>query len=405
MEGGPRRAAAAPARPTTQGVCVFLYDLNEFFKLSGALSYQLSAAGTGRERILATIFGERAVAPEDMETLLAVLEYLDKAYGEKHRRLGPKAVLHPLRAAALLVRAHDGVVLLDLLAELLHDKFEDIVAEDFDPEAWSALEGEFQSLLKRIDPKSEWFLMERLDHLTRRREGETYYQYIGRLLERAQETPELVRVKLADRLDNTLDMRVDFRDPLDGVSCYATLFQILYCRRFPGLTPDAPHAPQVPLDGARRLYELFKNAVVLTLVRQKHTLGGDDTARKLFRAIAEAGLREAQRILVHIFTYHYREVSAQRRLLLEAMEYCWAGGVDGVTVGGAANRLDGLFLDRFDSTSSEARRRQLEELYQDKELMISAATAFMVIFLNFLSDESYFVRGVSTDGIRPAHWL
>ncbi len=400
-----RVGASAPVQSGAEGVLVALYDLNEFFKLSGTLSYQLSAIGTGRERVLATIVDGRPVADQERQTLLAVLEYLEKAYGEKHRRLGPKAVLHPLRAAALLVEAHDGVVLLDLLAELLHDKFEDIVAEDFDPEAWGALEGEFQALLKRIDPKSEWFLMERLDQLTRRKEAETYYSYIGRLLDRAGGTPELVRVKLADRLDNTLDLRIDLQDPLDEVGCFETVFQILYCAHFPGVQPQHPHPPSVPLDGARRLYELFKNTVLLSLVRQKQALGGDRTSTLLFTSIAEASLREAQRILVHIFTYHVRDVDEQRRLLLETMEYCRAGGVEGVTVGGAANRLDGLFMERFDSTSSEVRQRRLEELYQDKELMIAAATAFMVIFFNFLSDERYFVRGVSAEGIRPAQWL
>ncbi len=384
---------------------MILHDLNDFFRLSGALSYQLSATGGARECVLATILGRRPVADRDRAVLMAVLEYLEKAYTDKHRRLGPNAVIHPLRAAALLVEAHGRVELLDLLAELLHDKFEDIVPEDFDPSAWQALEGEFQGLLKRIDPKSEWFLMERLDQLTRRREGETYYQYVGRLLDRAGQTPELVRVKLADRLDNTLDMRIDFRDPLDDANCYQTLFQVLFCRRFKGLTPAVAHQPHVPLDGARRLYELFKNTVVLTLVRQKGAVGDDATAQRLFTAIAEAGLREAQRILVHIFTYHYRDVEAQRRLLVETMEYCLAGGVEGVTAGGATNRLDGLFMNRFDSTSSEARRQQLQALYPDKELMICAATAFMVIFHNFLGDESYQVRGVSTDGIRPGQWV
>jgi len=201
---------------------VGLHDLNEFFKLSAALNYQLSARVVGRNGILATIVAGRQLAENERGILLAVLEYLELAYHEKYRRLGPKAVLHPLRASALLVRAQGEVLLLDLLTELLHDKFEDIVAEDFEPEEWRQLEDHFNSLLKRVDPRSEWFLMERLETLTRRPKGETYYQYIGRLLTRASTTPELVRVKLADRLDNTLDMRVDFRDPLDDVTSSPT---------------------------------------------------------------------------------------------------------------------------------------------------------------------------------------
>jgi hypothetical protein len=385
-----------------RGTSVALHDLNEFFKLSAALNYQLSARVVGHDSILATIVGGRRLSDADRDILMSVLEYLEQAYHEKYRRLGPKAVLHPLRASALLVRAHGEVVMLDLLAELLHDKFEDILAEDYRPDEWQRLEAQFHNLLKRVDPKSEWFLMERLDQLTRRKEEETYYQYIGRLLERATLTPELVRVKLADRLDNTLDMRVDFRDPLDEVRFFQSMFQLLFSRHYQGFAADMPHPPRPPLDGARRLYDLFKNTVVLSLVRQTKAIADDDeTAGSLFEAIAIAGMLEAQRILVHIFTYHYQEVERQRQLMLETMEYCWHGGLESVTPGSAPHRLDGLFLERFDSTSSEIRQRQLEKLYDDKELMIAAASAFIVIFLNFLHDESYFVQGVSTAGIHP----
>jgi len=145
------------------GMLVALHDLNEFFKLSAALNYQLSARVVGHDSILATIVGGRRIRDADRDLLLAVLEYLEQAYDEKYRRLGPRAVLHPLRASALLVRAHGEVVMLDLLAELLHDKFEDILAEDFEPDAWQRLEAKFHDMLKRVDPRSEWFLMERLD--------------------------------------------------------------------------------------------------------------------------------------------------------------------------------------------------------------------------------------------------
>jgi hypothetical protein len=81
------------------------------------------------------------------------------------------------------------------------------------------------------------------------------------------------------------------------------------------------------------------------------------------------------------------------------MEYCFSGGLEKVTPVNPARRLDGLFKERFDSVSSDERKRKLEELYNDKELMSAAAIAFMVIFLSFLSDESYYVRGVSAEGI------
>jgi hypothetical protein len=378
---------------------VELDDLKAFLNLSGEINYQLDARIGSHENVLATIVGDRRVGRDEHDTLVATLEYLERAYEEKYRRLGPKAILHPLRAAALLVRAGGGDDLVDLLAELLHDKFEDIVPADFTPAAWEALEARFTGVLERVDATSRWYLMERLDLLTRRKDQETYYAYIGRLLDRAPSTPAVVKLKLADRLDNTLDVRVDSRDPLDDVGFFESLFRILYSRRWQGFRNTSPHPPAAPLHGARRLYEQFKNTVVLSLVRERGVLAGDPTATRLFTAIARAGMKEAQRILIHIFAYHYPDPAEQRRLLLETMEYCISGGLETVTPGSPTNRLDGLFLDRFDSTSSEVRQQRLEELYRDKELMSAAAVAFVVIFLNFLTDDEYLVRGVSASGI------
>jgi len=379
---------------------VVLHDLNDFFQLSGELNYQLSARGVGRQNVLAAVVDGRTLEAGARAILLEVLEYLDRAYGEKSRRLGPKAVLHPLRASALLVRAQDGVVLLDVLAELLHDKFEDILAEDYEPAQWQELEGRFEGLLEHIPASERDSLRQRLRHLTRRRD-ETYCHYVGRLLEHAAEAPALVRIKLADRLDNTLDMRIDFRDPLDGPGVFTELFHLLFSRHFSGFSAVSPHPPRPPLDGSRRLYELFKNTVLLSLVRQGGKLADDPGSVLLFDAIATAGMREAQRILMHIFTYHLTEVEVQRRLLLETMDYCWSGGVESVTPSVELHRLDGLFAERFDAVSPESRREQLAELYKDKEMMSAAAVAFMVIFLNFLKDSRYIVQGVTADGITP----
>lgn len=381
---------------------VVLHDLNEFFRLSAALNYQLSAAGVGRASILDTILDGRSLPPEEQAVLVDVLSYLERAYSHKQRRLGPLAVLHPLRATALLARAQDHVNLLDLLTELLHDKFEDILESDFPREEWEALEGKLAELLRKIDPSSEWYLMERLDVLTRRPDGETYYQYIGRILDRAPVTPELVRVKLADRLDNTLDMRIDFRDPLEGIDFFALLFRTMLAKpALPADVPVRPHPERPPLDGARRLYELFKNTVVLSLVRQRLGVADDAATAVLFDAIATASMREAQRVVLHLFTYHVTSTDRQHQLLMDTLAYCRAGGISAVTRVNPSNRLDGLFLERFDAPTSEARQRKLEELYADKELMLAAALAFIVIFLSFRDDPDFLVRGVTPAGITP----
>ncbi|MBI4705723.1 MAG: hypothetical protein HY744_31915 [Deltaproteobacteria bacterium] len=383
------------------------HNLNDFLKLSAALNYQLCAEKVGREKLLLTITGGKPLAEAQWNVLLDVLEYLDAAYRRKRRRLGPMAVLHPLRATALLGAASDQLHLLDLLSILLHDKFEDIRQADHPMSEWSSLEGRFHALLKRIDPTDEWYLMERLALLTRRGEGESYYAYIGRLVERAAITPELVRVKLADRLDNTLDLRIDFRDPLENTDFFAYLFQVLFIPDFRGYQPELRRSPEL-LEGGRRLYELFKTTVTLSLVRQTGVLHEDDwTARRLFEALCVASMKEAQRVLMHIFGHHSRDVLRQRALLVETMDYCLSGGVFSVSAPSAGHRLDGLFLQRFHFLDRELRRRKLDELDRELDLLIEAALAFIVIFMSFLNDPGYFVHGVSARGIEaqaaPAH--
>ena len=63
--------------------------------------------------------------------------------------------------------------------------------------------------------------------------------------------------------------------------------------------------------------------------------------------------------------------------------------------------LDGLFSTYFGHKSSKVRRQQLDILYQNKNLMLEAAMAFIVIFLSFLNDESYYIQGISAEGIEP----
>ncbi len=380
---------------------MLLDDLDEFLKLSAVLNYQLSADVLGVGNVVALLLEGKQVTPWEREILVAVLRYLGRAYGRKRRRLGPVAILHPIRATALLSRASDRVNLLDLLTELLHDKLEDITADKFHPEAWDDLEGEFQGLLKRIDPADEWSLMERLTLLKRRFEGQTYCQYIGRMLEDPRQAPDVVRVKLADRLDNTLDMRVDLHDPLEGVDFFSHIFQLLFVGAYRGYRPGGDHPPKSPINGAQRLYELFKNTVILSLVRQKVDISEDATATRLFRAIAVASMKEAQRTIMHIFGYHVTEVAEQKRLLEEAMAYCLEGGSDVIRVPGSEQKLDGLFIGCFDHSDSAVRQEKMEMLYADKGLMVQASIAFIVIFLSFLEDEGYYVQGITPEGIRP----
>ncbi len=380
---------------------MIFYELNEFLRLSAALNYQLSARRIDWNNILNIIFSGQKVSPPDKEILLNVLKYLHKCYGKKKRRLGPLSILHPLRATALLARTTKTPSLLNILTILLHDNFEDVKPKDVDIETWLRMSDTFQAFLEYIPEQDRWFLIERLQWLTKEPE-ETYYSYIGRLLNKAQKTPEVILIKLVDRLDNTLDMRIEYEDPLKKVDFFEIIFQLLFSNTYSGYIPDVPHSRPSSLNGAERLYQLFKNTVLMSLIRQKKAISSRQDANDVFNYLAKASMREAQRIVLHIFGYHLKSVDAIRELLLETMDYVKSGGIDMVTPPVANKKLDGLFVSTFDNIKRKTREQKLAELYKNKPLMVEAAVAFIVIFLSFINDPDYYVKGISEKGVSPA---
>ena len=383
-----------------------VYDFKEFLKLSSVLNYNLSAASLSRYNVLLFIIGDKRLDADDYldrekkGIVMEALNYLFNAYSEKRRRLGPLAVLHPLRAAALFTRSRDNLNLVSLLLALFHDILEDIKPSDFEMSRWRSMEEQMTDILDRLNEEEEAALIDSLGSLTRH-ENETYYQYIGRLLQNADSWPDLVQIKLADRLDNTLDMRIELQDPLEGVDFFQVIFQVMFVNNYSGYHPKAEHPTSTALNGARRLYQLFKNSVVLSLIRQMHDACNDLTCQTLFEALADASLLEAQRTLLHLLCYHLTDLADQRELLLETMQYCYSGRTELVTEPDTGWMLDGLFSTYFGQTSSKIRNQQLDQLYRNKPLMVEASLAFIVIFLSFLNDRKYYVKGIRTSGIHP----
>jgi hypothetical protein len=383
-----------------------LYDFSEFLKLSSALNYNLSATSLNRYNVLMFIIDGKHFHSNDTEDreskriLMETLSYLFNAYSQKRRRLGPLAVLHPLRTAALFARNFNTLNLIDLLSALLHDILEDIKPVDFKVSNWKDIEEQLYGLLKQLPSEDELDLTNRLLSLTKLKE-ESYYRYIGRLLEHSGDAFQLIQVKLADRLDNTLDMRIDLQDPLKGIDFFQNIFQLLYVNNYRGYIPATNHPPPTAINGARRLYQLFKNAVLLSLIRQKIAVEEDPISQLLFDAVCMASLKEAQRTLIHLIGYHFKDVQGQRTLLLEAMDYCYSGGTGTVTVPDADQMLDGLFSSYFAHAPPGVRNQKLDILYEDKPLMIQASLAFVTIFLSFMNDSKFYVAGISAEGISP----
>jgi hypothetical protein len=375
-----------------------LLEVQDFLTLSASLNYQLSGTPINWEAILVLTLGNRHRSSSD-ELLIESLQYLSDAYGESKRRLGPFAVLHPIRAAAVLAKAMENPPLLDILTTLLHDKNEDILPGN-DPEKWQHLEQTYGNLLRRLDPTDNWFLNERIECLTRRPD-DRYYTYLGRLLDRARNTPELVRVKLADRLDNTLDLRIDLQDQGAQLNCAEVLFDTLFTQGNATQRFHHTHPVSGRLNGSHRLYQLFKNAVLLSLLRIVGLDRTDETSERLFYALAAASLAESQRILIHLFLYHVKDVQVQRQLLLDVMDYCQAGAITRVTTVEEPHRLDGLLKYRFDIADRNLLKERLSGLYEDKSLMAEVAIAFSAIFSSFLNDPTFRIHGIDMDGIHP----
>ncbi len=383
------------------------FDLTEFFKLSSVLNYNLSAASLNRYNVLLYILAGKRLDPDERldrekkSLLMEALGYLFSAYSHKRRRLGPMAVLHPLRAAALMIRAKDEPKLDSLLTALFHDILEDVKSVDFEAQEWKDMELRLFELLEHMPPEEESRLIQRLKCLTRTK-SESYYRYIGRMLDCSAAFPDVVDVKLADRLDNTLDMRIDLEDPLVGIDCFQNIFQLLFVNNYPGYVPRIEHQPASAMNGARRLHQLYKNAVLLSLIRQLPVPPETPARHTLFNAVAEASLKEAQRTLMHLLGYHLKDHHAQRRLIVDAMDYCFSGRSDLVTKPDGQQMLDGLFSTYFATPDGRILSQQLDRLYQNKPLMIQASIAFIVIFLGFLNDSRYYIRGISIEGIAAA---
>jgi hypothetical protein len=331
---------------------------------------------------------------------MEALNYLFQAYRDKRRRLGPMAVLHPLRTAALFARSRQAVTTVQILTALFHDILEDINPLNYDVATWNEMEARLHDLLERLGQPAEAELVNRLSGLTRLK-NESYYEYIGRLLDDLPRLPELDQIKLSDRLDNTLDMRVDLQDPIGGIDFFQTIFQILFVNNYHGYQPQLEYPPSIALNDARRLYQLFKNAVLMSLIRQKIDICEDTVSCRLFEALTDASLMEAQRTLIHQLGYHIKDPATQRKLALEAMNYCYGGRSDMVTEPDGSRMLDGLFSTYFAHTAKDLRNRELDRLYQNKPLMVEASLAFIVIFLSFQNDSTFYVRGISAKGISP----
>lgn len=365
-----------------------------YLTLSATINWHLSARKIDLRALLRVILGPIKVP--DQAPLLEALNYLHHAYGDRRRKNGPAAVLHCLRIAAMLARVMPEPSTLDLLGALLHDKEEDLTREELGALEWDRVQAEFARVLDKIDSNHRWFLGERIALLWRQ-SSQSYYEYVGTVLSRVRTMPDLLHCKLADRLDNTMDIAVQ-RAPVEQNGFFEFAFSTLF---LPGYQPGPTEGAVVPdLEACVLLVsQLFKNVVVMSMLRQQQLEDLDETSTRLFQALAATSSEQAQWAVTGLLSSPALGWQERRSLLREMMDYCVGGGMSGIHRKDKGGLLDGSFLEHFATPDDRARKRQLELLYNDRPLFVRMLVLYIAMFTSFIADPRYYVHGIDRNGL------
>ena len=364
--------------------------------LSATINWHLSARKIDLRTLLRVILGPAKVA--DQAPLLEALNYLQQAYGDRRRKNGPAAVLHCLRVAAMLARVMPAPTTLDLLGAFLHDKEEDLTREELGDAEWDRLQAEFAHVREKIDSNHRWFLGERIA-LLRRQSTQNYYDYLGVVLSKVRTMPDLLRCKLADRLDNTMDIAVQ-RTPTEHDDFFELAFGMLF---LPGYRP-APNVDAVVPDVEACVLlvsQLFKNVVLMSMLREQRLDRLDETTTRLFRALAASSSEQAQWAVAALLSSPALGGQERRALLREMMDYCAAGGMAAIHSKEKGGLLDGSFIEHFADPDDKIRKKQIESVYEDQPLFIRLLVLYIGMFTSFLADSQYYLRGIDRTGLHP----
>jgi len=364
--------------------------------LSATINWHLSARKMDLGALLRVILGPAKVT--DHAPLLDAISYLHQAYGDRRRKNGPAAVLHCLRVAAMLARVMPAPGTLDLLGALLHDKEEDLTREELGEAEWDRLQSEFSRVLDKIDSNHRWFLGERIALLWRQ-SSQSYYDYLGVVLGKVRTMPDLLRCKLADRLDNTMDIAIQ-RTPTEQNAFFELAFGMLFLPGYKPLVTDGALVPDVEAC-VLLVSQLFKNVVLMSMLREQHLDRLDDTTARLFRALATSSSEQAQWVVAALLSSPALSWQARRELLREMMDYCAGGGMAGINRKDKGGLLDGSFLEHFAHPDDKVRKRQIESLYADQPLFIRLLVLYIGMFSSFLADPHYYLRGIDHTGLHP----
>ncbi len=376
-----------------------LFTIEQFVTLSAKINYQLSAHALKKIVLLSLVLGPARIRDRDRQVLVEAIDVLKCGYGEDRRRLGTPGVLHPIRTTALLARAIREPSLMHLLGGLLHDTKEDLTQEHVGAERWEEMDGRLVRLYDRLGSGQADQVRKRIDVLSN--QSDTYEAYLGRLLDHAYDMPDVLHVKLMDRLDNTFDIHLQ-HPGITNFNFYRAVFDVLFLPKFSGVEMGSFHFMPDADEGVMLLSQLFKDLILLTLIRKEKLDTLDETTRRLFTGLAVAGIREAQWLALEIFNTCITEVREQRALLEEVMRYCNSGGIEGVHQHERGGQLDGILLSIFTAQREGTRREMLTELFEDRGRLARMVLTFIVVFASYINDPDYIVRGIGREGMSAA---
>jgi len=366
-----------------------------FLEMSADISYRLSGRAFDPRTLLDLILEDAVACPCSESILIHAIAVVVAGYGDSRRRMGPLAAIHPLRVAAILSRVTRDPTVMDLLAALLHDRDEDLTRDEIGEERWTEMQAKMSALVQNLDERHCWYLGERLDILTLR-EGQDYCQYLANLMGHAGRMPDLIRVKLADRLDNTLDVGVSHHG-IPSMGVFGTVFDLLFLPDFQGIPAPDSYVPITEEEGVQMLANLFKNSAFLSLLRSEHCQM-EGTTRRLYNTLVRASTRIAQYLVQDTFATAV-DIDEQRAITQKVLDYCRSGGLTAVRPG-KDHSLDGMFLEIYGS--KKGRRDRLKALFADKSHLGAVALVFVAVFSNFLANPAYTIQGISATGVRES---
>jgi hypothetical protein len=147
--------------------------------------------------------------------------------------------------------------------------------------------------------------------------------------------------------------------------------------------------------------QLFKNVVLMSMLRQQQLDNLDETTARLFNALASTSSEQAQWAASALLSSPSLDWHERRALLREMMDYCAAGGMAAVHRKNKGGLLDGSFLEHFAHPDDRTRKKQIESLYKDKPLSIRVLVLYIGLFTSFLADPRYYVHGIDSSGLHP----